>query len=92
VWPERVEAAIGRLADVADVAVAGVPDPEWGQRVVAWIVPVADPPSLAAVREAVAETLPRYAAPRQLVIVDAIPRTALGKVARVALPHPPNTA
>ena len=39
VWPDEVEAALRSHPGVADVAVAGVPDPEWGQRVAAWIVP-----------------------------------------------------
>jgi o-succinylbenzoate---CoA ligase len=90
VWPEQVERAIAGMPDVADVAVAGVPDPEWGQRVVAWIVPAGDPPSLAAVRDAVGEVMPRFAAPRQVLLVAQIPRTALGKVARHRLPRQPS--
>ncbi len=88
VWPTAVERALATHPGVAEVAVAGRPDPEWGQRVVAWVVPTdrADPPALAALRDHAAATLPRHAAPRQLVLVDALPRTPLGKVARAALP------
>jgi O-succinylbenzoic acid--CoA ligase len=66
------------------VAVAGRPDPEWGQRVVALVVPAdpADPPALAALRDAVRAELPAYAAPRELVLVASLPRTPLGKIAR----------
>ena len=39
VWPEEVEAALRSHPGVADVAVTGAPDHEWGQRVVAWVVP-----------------------------------------------------
>jgi O-succinylbenzoic acid--CoA ligase len=85
VWPVPVEQAVGRLASVAEVAVAGRPDPEWGQRVVAWIVPAGDPPSLEEVRDAVKESLPAYAAPKELLLVDRLPRTALGKLRRAAL-------
>ncbi len=87
VWPETVEAALREAAGVADAAVAGVPDPEWGQRVVAWIVPAdaADPPSLTRLRAAVAERLPTFMAPKELVLIDVVPRTALGKVARARL-------
>lgn len=84
VRPETVEAALTDLPDVADAAVSARPDPEWGQRVVAHVVPAdpSVPPTLAALRDAVAESLPRYAAPRELVLVEAIPRTALGKIRR----------
>jgi O-succinylbenzoic acid--CoA ligase len=85
VWPVPVEQAVSRLTSVAEVAVAGRPDPEWGQRVVAWIVPAGDPPSLDEVREAVKRSLPAYAAPKELVLVTRLPRTALGKVRRSAL-------
>ena len=87
VWPAEVERVLGAWPDVAEVAVVGVADPEWGARVVAVVVPrdPARPPALAAVREAVRAELPAYAAPRQLMIVAALPRTGLGKVARTEL-------
>lgn len=85
VWPEPVEAVLRDLPSVADVAVAGVADDEWGHRVVAYVVPAGEPPSLEELRAAVKRSLPAYAAPKQLVLVDAVPRTALGKVRRAAL-------
>jgi len=86
VWPEPVEAVLREVAGIADVAVTGVADPEWGQRVVAHVVAVhADVPSLDELRAAVKAVLPAYCAPKQLVVVDAIPRTALGKVRRAEL-------
>lgn len=87
VWPTQVEDAIRSHPDVADAAVRGLVDAEWGQRVVAWIVPVrsTEPPSLEAIRDHVAALLPRFMAPRELRMVQAIPRTALGKVARFNL-------
>jgi O-succinylbenzoic acid--CoA ligase len=83
-----VEAVLQQHNDVAQVAVAGRPDPEWGQRVAAWVVPAdpARPPTLAALRGFASEQLPAYAAPKQLTLVDTLPRTALGKVARHLLP------
>ncbi|MCU1379642.1 MAG: menE [Acidimicrobiales bacterium] len=82
VWPDPVERLLRRLPSVVEVAVAGRPDAEWGQRVVAWVVADGDPPSLDELRDAVKAELPAYAAPKQLVIVDDLPRTALGKVRR----------
>lgn len=90
IWPVPVEEALRSHPGVADVAVAGRPDPEWGQRVVAWVVPAdpGRPPSLEALRDAVGSVLPRYAAPKQLVIVASLPRTAIGKVRRDELALP----
>ena len=79
VWPVRVEEAISRRPDVADVVVRGVADPEWGQRVVAWVVPLGDPPTLDDLRATVKESLPPHCAPREARMLAAIPRTALGK-------------
>ncbi len=85
VWPEPVEAVLRRHAKVADVAIAGTPDPEWGQAVTAYVVPAGDAPTLAELRDAVRQELAPHCAPRRIVIVDAIPRTALGKVRRADL-------
>lgn len=92
VWPEPVEAVLNQLAGIADVAVTGVADPEWGQMVTAFVVPAETtaPPSLAELREAVKAQLPAFMAPQHLVVVDAIPRTSLGKVRRHALASPPS--
>ena len=87
VWPETVEAALATHPTVVDAGVAGSPDPVWGQRVGAWIV-VADPaapPTLAELREHVSATLPAYMAPRELFVVERLPRTALGKLQRAML-------
>lgn len=84
VWPAAVEAALATHGQVAAVAVAGRRDPKWGQQVVAWVVPTdaARPPSLSSLREHVKQVLPAFAAPPEVVIVDDLPRTALGKVRR----------
>jgi O-succinylbenzoic acid--CoA ligase len=84
VWPTPVERALLQHPGVADVAVAGRPDAEWGQRVVAYVVPRdrAAPPSLEALRATVKEQLPAFMAPREVVALDALPTTALGKVQR----------
>jgi o-succinylbenzoate---CoA ligase len=72
---------------VADVAVTGRPDPEWGEAIVAVVVATDPrrPPSLDELREHVRATHPPAYAPRHLVVVGALPRDGLGKVPRAAL-------
>ena len=86
VWPGPVEDALRRHPAVADVVVAGRPDDEWGQVVTAFVVPGAgDPPTLEDLRAVAKAHLAPYCAPRALVLLEAIPRTALGKPRRDAL-------
>ncbi len=82
VWPDLVERVLIAHPGVEEVAVWKRSDPEWGERVVAWVVPSDDAPSLEELRQIVAETIAPWAAPRELVIVDDLPRTAAGKVRR----------
>ena len=67
---------------VTDAAVLGLPDPEWGTRVVAYIV---GPVALDDLRDFVAAELPRTWAPREVVVLEALPMLASGKVDRQAL-------
>jgi O-succinylbenzoic acid--CoA ligase len=87
VWPAAVEAVLGAHPAVAEVAVVGRPDPEWGQQVVAVVVPAdaAAPPTLDDLRAFVKEQLAPWAAPRRLELVPSLPRTALGKIVRTSL-------
>ncbi|MGA8015352.1 MAG: AMP-binding protein [Candidatus Dormiibacterota bacterium] len=87
VWPAEVEEALRSHPGVADCAVFGRPDPVWGTLVVAAVVP-REPeaaPTLAALRDQVGTILGRHQAPRELVLVDSLPRTPLGKLRRGAL-------
>lgn len=87
VWPTAVETVLVLHPDIAEVAVAGRPDPDWGRRVVAWIVtmPGSTPPTLDHLRGFAKQHLPAHAVPRELVVVDQLPHTALGKVRRPGL-------
>lgn len=87
VWPGEVEAVLRTHPDVADCAVFARPDREWGERVAAAIVArdPASPPGLEALRDHVGSALGRHLAPRELVLVTRLPRTALGKLRRQAL-------
>ena len=88
VWPATVEDVLRLHPRVAEVAVGGVADVEWGHRVVAWIVPTdaSSPPTLASIRSFTAETLPMYMTPKEIRLVDSLPTTSSGKVRRQDLP------
>ncbi|MDQ6911013.1 MAG: fatty acid--CoA ligase family protein, partial [Actinomycetota bacterium] len=86
VSPTEVEAAAIRHPAVADAAVVATPDPVLGEAVCTCIVPAGDdPPNLAELREFLSESLARHKLPDELAVVDAIPRTVIGKVDRHAL-------
>jgi len=89
VWPHVVEQRLREHPLVRDVAVRGRPDPEWGSIVCAYVTPVSrtNAPTLEALRHHVKETLAAYYAPRALMVIDSIPRTALGKVITAELPQ-----
>jgi O-succinylbenzoic acid--CoA ligase len=82
VAPRAVERIVRTLPGVADVLILGVPDPEWGERVRAIVVPVDEdaPPTLRTIREALATLLPVTHAPSELALADRIQRDELGKV------------
>lgn len=84
VWPVAVEEALATHPGVAEVVVFGRSDPEWGQRVVARVVPADQsvPPTFDALRNHVKLTLPAWAAPREVELADSLPRASLGKVVR----------
>jgi O-succinylbenzoic acid--CoA ligase len=83
--PSLVEEALTGTPGVAEVVVVGVPDPEWGQRVVACVVPAGTAPTLAEVRDRVTHRLERWAAPRQLLVLPELPLRGPGKPDRTRL-------
>jgi O-succinylbenzoic acid--CoA ligase len=82
VWPVAVERILEKVPGVAECAIVGRPDAEWGQVVTAVVVPSAEPPTMEEIREHVKASLPGYCAPRDLELTDRLPRTALGKLQR----------
>ena len=84
VWPVAVERILADQPNIADLAVVGRPDPEWGQAVTAVVVPTDpnQPPELEKLREAVKAHLPAYCAPQKLELVTELPKTPLGKTQR----------
>jgi len=90
VVPGQVNALLMEHPAVAESVVVGRPDPEWGERVSAVVVP-ADPdapPTLEQLRSWVRERLPSYAAPRELDLRRSLPMLASGKPDLVALRGP----
>jgi fatty-acyl-CoA synthase len=83
VFPQEVEELLLAHPDVADVAVVGVPDEQFGQRLAASIV-LAPGGTLDAdeVRALVAGELARHKVPRDVTFVDDLPRTTTGKLRR----------
>ncbi|MEV0677971.1 AMP-binding protein [Actinosynnema sp. NPDC050436] len=81
VHPREVEDVIAGMAGVREVAVVGVPDERFGQRLVAYVVRAgAGPPDEDAVRAHVRDRLATFSVPREVVFLDALPRNATGKV------------
>jgi O-succinylbenzoic acid--CoA ligase len=86
IHPLAVEALLARLPGVADCAIAGVPDPEWGECAVAAVVETAVGafhPELA--KAALKETLEGWQIPKRWVTLAAIPRNTGGKILRAEL-------
>lgn len=84
VHPATVEAAFEDVREVADVAVVGLPDEKWGERVAALVVPEENP-TASSLEAAVRERLPHYAVPKNIQFGSSIPRTHSGTVDREAV-------
>jgi O-succinylbenzoic acid--CoA ligase len=84
--PQAVEAALREHPSVIDAVVTGLPDPEWGQRVVTAVVPAPGAvPDLAELRPWITARLGAAAAPRELTLIDAVPTLHTGKPDRRAV-------
>lgn len=87
VYPRGVENALAEHPDVADNAVIGVPDHEYGQRLAAFVVPQQGiEVDTAAIRDYLKDRVSRFEQPREITIVAKIPRNPTGKVLRDELP------
>jgi malonyl-CoA/methylmalonyl-CoA synthetase len=81
IYPKEIESVLDAVAGVAETAVIGVPDPDFGESVVALVVAEkTGAPSLADLEACVREQLARFKHPRKIILVEDLPRNAMGKV------------
>jgi malonyl-CoA/methylmalonyl-CoA synthetase len=86
IYPKEIEEAIDELPGVDESAVIGVPHPDMGEGVVAVVVPRKGASvSEEQVRAALEGLLARFKQPRRVIVVEALPRNAMGKVQKAAL-------
>jgi long-chain acyl-CoA synthetase len=86
VWPREIEEAIAAHPAVAEVGVAGIPDPTKGEAVKAWVVLRAGQAiSEADLRAFCRDTLAPYKVPARVEFRDELPKTMVGKVLRRSL-------
>ena len=87
VYPKEIEARLDRVEGVAESAVIGVPDEDLGERVTAVVVPEGAPGVLdpLAILADIRTGLAGYKVPKEIHVVDELPRNAMGKVQKDAL-------
>lgn len=86
VYPREVELVLETHPAVQEVAVAGLPSDEWGEEVAAFVVPSTTSPLVESELIAYArERLAAYKCPKRVVVLDKLPRNAMGKVERSKL-------
>jgi O-succinylbenzoic acid--CoA ligase len=89
VYPAEVEAVLLEHPSVSEAGVTGVADVDLGARVVAWVVPSAGSAiDIAALAEHCRRRLAGFKRPREIRVVDLLPRTAAGKLQRRKLTEP----
>jgi len=85
IYPKEIESALDAMDSVAESAVIGVPHADLGEGVVAIIVATGKPPEEAALQATLTGRLAKFKHPRRYVILDSLPRNAMGKVEKQRL-------
>ena len=86
VYSGEVESALARHPAVAAAAVVGVPDPRWGERIAAFVIPAAGAAVTAGeLTEHCRSLIAGYKVPKQIHLVETLPMTASGKIRKSVL-------
>jgi acyl-CoA synthetase (AMP-forming)/AMP-acid ligase II/uncharacterized membrane protein len=85
VFPREVEDLISKMDGVQEVAVIGVDDPEFGQRLKAFVSKKGSKPSEDEIKAKVKSDLARYKVPKEVEFLDELPRNATGKILKKEL-------
>ncbi|MEM9430304.1 MAG: malonyl-CoA synthase [Pseudomonadota bacterium] len=86
IYPKEIELVLDDQPGVLESAVIGVPHPDFGETVLALLVPKpGETPDLAAISGAAAGSLARFKHPRKILVVESLPRNTMGKVQKNAL-------
>ena len=86
IYPREIELFLDEQPGVLESAVVGVPHADFGEAVLGFIVPRHDTrPDVAAIMEVAAKQLARFKQPRELILLDELPRNTMGKVQKAAL-------
>ena len=85
--PVEVESALTKIRGIEEAAVVGVPDPEWGQKVIALVVSKTDEqsPSGKEITAMLKKKLSGYKIPKEYRFVESLPKTSMGKLQREKL-------
>jgi len=93
IYPREIEDVLATDPDVAMAAVVGLPDPKWGEAVVAFVVPrPGQQLDGQALTSLVRERKGPHMTPKRVEVVDALPTTSLGKIDKKALRLSPTAA
>ena len=86
IYPKEIEQLLDDQENVLESAVIGVPHPDFGETVVAILVPApTGQPDLEAIQENIATSLARFKHPQRMIILPELPRNTMGKVQKKAL-------
>jgi malonyl-CoA/methylmalonyl-CoA synthetase len=85
VYPKEVEDVLDALPFIAESAVVGVPHPDFGEGVIAIVTAKGAVPEEEAIIAQLAKQLAKFKVPKRIIVVEALPRNAMGKVQKAEL-------